>query len=192
MSEQNSIVLMGCKHCGKSTHGKNLAQKLQVPFFDTDTVLEQIVGMSFREYYKTAGVAKFMEAEETACRKIITENQGKTIVVATGGGICDNPPALNQLRVLGKFIFLELDLEYSVARVLSKIHWDENEKNWANAPAYIQQANPHNMEEINKILLKKYTERFRQYREIADLTVPLKNQEVTKNFELILKALNQQ
>ena len=38
MSEgmNNSIVLMGCKHCGKSTQGKLLAEKLGVSFFDTD------------------------------------------------------------------------------------------------------------------------------------------------------------
>lgn len=189
MSELNSIVLMGCKHCGKSTHGKNLAKHMNVDFFDTDSVLEQIVGMTFRDYYRKAGVAKFMEAEEQACHKIITENHNKTIVVATGGGICDNPPAVSHLRELGHFVFLELDLEFSVQRVLNKIEWDPLEKVWKNAPAYIQQENPKSIEQIKEILLKKYTDRFAQYRSIADVTVPLKNQETEKNFNLILESL---
>lgn len=189
MNDFNSVVLLGCKHCGKSTHGKALASFLKTDFFDTDSVLEQIVGTTFQNYYRQAGVAKFMQAEEQACQKIVSENSGKQIVVATGGGICDNPPALNQLRPLGKFIFLELDLQFSVERILSKIHWDATLQTWANAPAYIQQAKPATLAQIKNILMEKYTQRFELYRKIADVTVPLKNQSAEENFKLILQAI---
>ena len=55
MSEgmKNSVVLMGCKHCGKSTQGKLLAKKLGVDFFDTDDVITRMCGMDARTLYKT-------------------------------------------------------------------------------------------------------------------------------------------
>ena len=92
----NSIVLMGLKHCGKTTQGKLLAENFSVPFFDTDNVLEEIVGTSFRKYYADKGPAAFALAEEEACHKIVSEHPDDRIVVATGGGICDNAPALNE------------------------------------------------------------------------------------------------
>lgn len=189
MNEVDSIVLLGCKHCGKSTHGRQLAEHYNVPFFDTDAVLEKLVKMPFREYYKKSGPAAFMLAEEEACKQIMENNPDDRIVVATGGGICDNAPALNRLRPLGKFVFLELDLEFSIDRIERKIEWDPYEGEWKNCPAYISNLNPKTKEDIHKILFDKYTERFAQYRNIADITVHLKNQSLEDNFNLILQTL---
>ena len=107
----NSIVLMGCKHCGKTTQGKLLAQKLGVDFVDTDDEIGRIRGIDFRTLYKTKGVAEFTLAEEEACRKIMTTFENRSVVVSTGGGICDNPPALHALRECGTFVFLKLDIK---------------------------------------------------------------------------------
>lgn len=188
-SKNNSIVIMGCKHCGKSTHGKKLAQELGVDFFDTDSVLEEITGMPFRDYYLKNGVAAFMEAEEKACKKIVEENAGKKIVVATGGGICDNAPALTALRELGKFVFLELDIEYSIKRVASKIKPKENGDGFDNMPAYIAMENPKTMDDILAILRRRYEDRFTRYRNICDITVELKNASIDENFAIISGAL---
>lgn len=184
----NSIVFMGCKHCGKSTHGKTLAQKLNVNFYDTDIVLESIVGESFRDYYAKNGASAFLRAEEAACKKIITDNTDKQIVVATGGGICENAPALNELRHLGKFVFLELDIDFSVQRILSKIYQNEL-GTFINAPAYVLNAEPKNMGDVQNILMEKFKTRFEQYRNVADITIPLKNVSIEENFRIIEAAL---
>ena len=36
-----NIVLIGMPGCGKSTFGKRIAKRLQLPFYDADTVLEE-------------------------------------------------------------------------------------------------------------------------------------------------------
>ena len=59
----NSIVLMGCKHCGKSTQGRLLAQKLGVSFIDTDDEIARLRGMDARTLYRTKGVTEFNLAE---------------------------------------------------------------------------------------------------------------------------------
>ena len=187
-SLNNSIVLMGCKHCGKTTHGKALASELGVNFFDTDQVMEEMLGKPVREFYKEKGVSAFMEAEEAACDKIIEENKDKKIVIATGGGICDNAPAITKLRVFQKFVFLKLSIEYTVARVSSGIKM-LNPGQFQNAPAYILAENPKSMSQVNEILVRKYTERFAQYQAIADIIIDIKNTTIEENFKIIKEAL---
>ena len=185
----NSIVLMGCKHCGKTTQGKLLAEKLGVDFFDTDDVIGQVRGVDFRTLYQTKGVGEFCQAEEEACRKIIKDNENKQLVIATGGGICDNPPALNELRVCDKFIFLRLDIEYSVARIMAKIEQTEF-GTFKNAPAYVIDENPSSLDDIRNILMKKYTDRYQQYQSLADIVVDIKNAPIEENFQTLLGALS--
>ena len=36
-----NIVLIGMPGCGKSTFGKRMAKRLQLPFYDADAVLEE-------------------------------------------------------------------------------------------------------------------------------------------------------
>ena len=191
MSEgiSKSIVLMGCKHCGKTTQGKLLAKELGVGFFDTDDVIGQIRGVDFRTLYQTKGVGEFCLAEEEACGKIVKENEARQIVISTGGGICDNPPALNELRVCDKFVFLRLDIDYSIARIMAKIEPTEF-GTFKNAPAYVIDQNPGSMQEIEEILMKKYSDRYQQYQSLADIVVDIKNAPIEENFKTLLGALD--
>ncbi len=184
-----SIVLMGCKHCGKTTQGKLLAQKLGVDFFDTDDEIGRIRGVDFRTLYRTKGVAEFTLAEEEACHKIMKDNENRQIVIATGGGICDNPPALNELRDCATFVFLRLDIKYSIKRIMDKI--EQNELGtFKNAPAYVMNENPTSFNQIEEILMTKYTARYQQYQVISDLVVDVKNAPIEENFKSLLGALN--
>ena len=185
----NSVVLMGCKHCGKTTQGKHLAEKLGVPFFDTDEEISRIRGVNFRELYKTKGVAEFTLAEEEACSAIIKDNAGQKLVIATGGGICDNPPALQALRDCGTFVFLRLDIKHSVSRIMAKIEETET-GNFTNVPAYVMNENPASLKQIEDILVKKFEARYQQYQAIADVIVDIKNAPIEENFKTLLGALN--
>ena len=185
----NSIVLMGCKHCGKSTQGKLLAQKLGVDFIDTDDEIGRIRGVDFRTLYKTKGVSEFVQAEEEACSSIIKKYADRQVVIATGGGICDNPPALHALRECGTFVFLKLDIKYSIKRIMDKI--EENPLGgFTNAPAYVMDENPTSLKQIEDILLKKYTDRYQQYQSIADVVVDIKNAPIEDNLKALLGALS--
>lgn len=191
MSEgiSKSIVLMGCKHCGKTTQGKLLAQKLGLDFFDTDEVIGRIRGVDFRTLYRTKGLGEFSLAEEEACNSIVKDNLERKIVIATGGGICDNPPALHALRVCGTFVFLRLDIQHSIKRILDKIEVTEF-GTFKNAPAYVMDENPTSLEQIKQILLAKYEARYQQYTTIADIVVDIKNAPVEENFNTLLGALD--
>ena len=185
---KDSIVLMGCKHCGKSTQGRLLAQKFGVEFFDTDDEIARLRGMDARTLYKTKGAAEFALAEEEACQEIIRKNADRKIVVATGGGICDNPPALHQLRDAGTFIFLRLDINHSIERIMAKIE-EVAPGVFNGVPAYVINENPQTLADIRSILLRKYTERFQLYQSFADIIVDIKKAPIEENFKTLLEAL---
>lgn len=186
---KDSIVLMGCKHCGKTTQGRLMAQKFGVDFFDTDEEIARLRGIDPRVLYKTKGVTEFTLAEEEACQSIIQKNGDHKIVISTGGGICDNPPALQQLRDAGIFVFLRLDIKLSIERIMAKIT-EVQPGVFNGAPAYVLSEKPASLDDIRAILLKKYTERFRQYQAIADIVVDIKNAPIEENFKTLLGALN--
>lgn len=179
---------MGLKHCGKSTQGKIISEKVGLPFVDTDLVIEQEKQMTAREIYAKEGVVSFTLAEQKACEDIAQNYAGQSVIVAAGGGICDNPPGLTFLREIGPFVFLNLDINYCISRVESKIIHDPF-GNWKNAPAYVMAKDPKNMAEVHDILFEKFRNRINQYLNIADIVVPISAAAIEVNTDEIMKAL---
>ena len=63
------IALIGLPGSGKSTVGRQLARRLQLPFFDSDQVIEQQIGCSIREYFECEGEERFLrERRQTRFR----------------------------------------------------------------------------------------------------------------------------
>jgi len=99
------IVLIGPKHSGKTSAGRELALLLKIPFYDLDALIEERAGQSVRSLY-SAGPELFREAEAEALEALLSlhesdENQAEGCitggVLAAGGGITDNPAALAPL-----------------------------------------------------------------------------------------------
>ena len=59
-----TITLFGLKASRKSVHGQKLAKQFEMPFYDTDYVIQKMTGSSPRDIYIDQGVAAFMQAEE--------------------------------------------------------------------------------------------------------------------------------
>jgi shikimate kinase len=83
-------VLLGPKHSGKTAVGRELAALLEMPFFDTDELIEAETGKSVRALY-TAGQNVFRRHEAAALFALLNKQYG---VIATGGGIIDNDDAM--------------------------------------------------------------------------------------------------
>ncbi len=137
-----TIVLMGIKHCGKSTQGRLISQKLGLPFFDTDDVIAEMTGKTPREIYTEKGQEGFIEAEKKACQQVKDRTGGTdSCVIATGGGICNNPDAVEILRSFGTLVYLEVDEKIAASRVLREIK-KEADGTLSNMPAYIAKKIP--------------------------------------------------
>lgn len=178
---------MGIKHCGKSTQGRLLAKHFACPFFDTDDLIEERSGMSPREIYSTYGKERFLQEEAEACR-FLSETKQEFCVIATGGGICNNPVALEHLKKIGTFIFLNSDESIACGRIIREIHILEN-GTLENLPAYIAKENPSSIDDVRKSFHNFYAERQKIYEQIADVKVDMKAASRSENMNEILKAL---
>ena len=88
---------------GKSTVGRHLSRRLQLPFFDSDHVIEQRLGCSIRDFFAREGEAAFRDAEEQVIGDIA---HGADCVVATGGGAVLREANRKALRDNAQVIYL--------------------------------------------------------------------------------------
>lgn len=185
---ERAYILMGIKHSGKTTMGTMLAKQLECPFFDTDEVIAANAKMSVRELYKTQGAEAFMLAEENACTVLNSEVMGKRCVIATGGGICCNAPAIEKLRPLGQFVFLQIPEEMASSRIIDEAIFTP--AGITNLPAYIASYNPKNKTDIRRIFHSFYEERNLLYQAIADIAVDMEDAAKEVNLKKMAAALH--
>ncbi|CAA9570057.1 Shikimate kinase I [uncultured Synechococcales cyanobacterium] len=79
-----NLYLVGLMGVGKTTVGRLLAKKLNYHFFDTDSVIEQLMGQSVTEIFATAGEPEFRRLESQVLSEL---SAYKNLAIATGGGI---------------------------------------------------------------------------------------------------------
>lgn len=97
------IVLIGMPGSGKSTVGRSLARRMQLPFADSDTVIEQRLGCLIRDYFDREGEAAFRDVEQAVIDEL---TQGPPGVLATGGGAVLRPLNRQHLHERGTVIYL--------------------------------------------------------------------------------------
>lgn len=78
------IFLIGFMGCGKTHWGRRLSEKLQIPFFDLDAVIEEQEGKSITEIFAERGEEQFRLLEKDVLH-LVTESH-PTFVMACGGG----------------------------------------------------------------------------------------------------------
>lgn len=83
MAEKRNIFLVGPMGAGKSTIGRQLAQQLNMEFYDSDQEIEKRTGADVGWVFDLEGEEGFRDREEKVINEL-TEKQG--IVLATGGG----------------------------------------------------------------------------------------------------------
>jgi shikimate kinase len=183
------IILTGIKHSGKSSLGKILAEKINYKFIDLDDVIEEISNLSCRSLYNQKGKAGFQAVELEACQKIYNNlyiNTPVNTVIATGGGICNNPQAFKILKSFGIVIYLKVPEDISCNRII-----EASEKRGSYPPYIVQalQDNETSAENVCKIFHPYYNEITAKYEQLADIIVPLTNDTKQKNAQRLLDAL---
>lgn len=83
-SENIKIILIGYMGSGKSSIGKALAEKLNLPFMDLDMEIEKREGKSISEVFSDKGEIYFRKRENQVLKEILS--QTGNFVLATGGG----------------------------------------------------------------------------------------------------------
>jgi shikimate kinase len=109
-----SIVLVGLMGAGKSTVGRRLAARLDLPFKDADAEIEAAAGMSISDIFSTHGEPYFREGEHRVIGRLLHEGP---CVLATGGGAFMHPETRAWIAQTGISIWLKAELDVLMRRV---------------------------------------------------------------------------
>jgi shikimate kinase len=109
-----SIVLVGMMGSGKSSIGKRLAQRLELPFVDADTEIEAAAAMSIPEIFATRGEAEFRSGEKRVIERLLGRGPQ---VLATGGGAFMNAGTRDRIASHGISVWLRARPEVLMRRV---------------------------------------------------------------------------
>jgi shikimate kinase len=113
MAEKRNIFLIGPMGAGKSTIGREIADRLHLEFFDSDQEIERRTGADIAWVFDLEGEEGFRKREETVIEDL-SEKQG--IVLATGGGSVISTNVRNHLSARGIVVYLETTIDKQVAR----------------------------------------------------------------------------
>ena len=83
MNYNKNLVFLGMMGSGKSSIGTLVSQKLDVPFIDIDSLIEESVGMSITEIFEKKGEVYFRNIEEKITLKFLKKTKN---VISLGGG----------------------------------------------------------------------------------------------------------
>lgn len=108
-----TIFLIGMPCSGKSTLGLQLAEHLQIPFFDTDAIIEDMEGMKVSDIFTKHGEARFRDLEH----ELMANWKLSHVVVATGGGLPCHNDLIDILNSKGKTIWLQASIDALTERL---------------------------------------------------------------------------
>jgi len=104
---QHTVFLIGFMGAGKTTFGKKLAVKLEVPFIDIDVaVCKRSNVPTVKTLIEQKGFEYFREAENDTLKSI---NLQKPIVVATGGGTPCYFDNMQYMKQNGIVVYMDMD-----------------------------------------------------------------------------------
>jgi shikimate kinase len=159
-----NVVLIGMKHCGKSSIGAALAERWNCPFYDADPMIEDMHAceagerLSVREIFTRRGEDCFRRIEgHVVCELYLKlDRPGSRCVVALGGRTALNATVCSLLKAIGLTVYLHVP----PAEIYERI-----EK--AGLPPFLDEDDPAGS------FMRLYQEREPTYRELADVVVEL-------------------
>jgi len=174
------VVLIGMKHCGKSTLGAALAARWGCPFYDVDPMMEAIYAcdtgrrLTVRELWVQEGEGTFRQLEsQVICDLYLRlSRSAASHVVAVGGRTALNPQVRALLGGIGRKVYLQVAPEELLARA-TRAGW----------PPFLDPENP------AADFLTLCREREPYYQQQADLVVNLDGLAVDEALEVLVRRL---
>ncbi len=161
-----SIILIGMPSSGKSTLGVLLAKRLGYRFIDSDLLIQEKMEKLLHEIIAERGNEGFLNIENEVNQEIDEKNA----VIATGGSVVYCEEAMENLKALGKVVYLKIPYDEMCRRLGDFSH--------------------------RGVILKKgttledmYAERAPLYEKYADITVDVCSAQLSDSLEKICQNL---
>ncbi|EWY42733.1 shikimate kinase [Skermanella stibiiresistens SB22] len=164
-----TVVLVGLMGAGKTSIGRRLAARLNLPFRDADNEIETAAGRTIEEIFERFGEAEFRAGERRVIGRLLQDNPPH--ILATGGGAYMDPETRALIRDHGISLWLRAELDVLLARTSRR-----------NNRPLLKQGNP------REILSRLIDLRHPVYAE-ADITVDSIDAPPEETVERVLRAL---
>jgi shikimate kinase len=148
------IYLVGFMGSGKTTVGRELAARVDAPFFDLDELVEAAEKMTIKEIFALHGEPYFRKRERDLLR---STRHLDAAVVATGGGTFTFDENIQFIQSEGLSVYLSAPYALLRARIEDKS---------ADRPLFTDDLSTHEL----------YASRVRYYR-MADITIDVREEE---------------
>jgi len=148
------IYLVGFMGSGKTTVGRELAARIDVPFFDLDELVETAERAPVKEIFATHGEAYFRKRERDILRSTRNLDSG---VIATGGGTFTFDENIQMIQSAGLSVYLSAPYALLRARIEEKA---------SARPLFTDDLSTHEL----------YANRIRYYR-MSDVTIDVREEE---------------
>jgi shikimate kinase len=111
---KRTVALVGMMGAGKSSVGRRLAAKLDVPFRDADAEIEAAAGCTISEIFDRFGEAAFRDGEYRVISRLLGEPPH---VLATGGGAFVDPRTRAKIEENAVSVWLRASIGLLASRV---------------------------------------------------------------------------
>ena len=148
------VYLVGFMGCGKTTIGRELARRIDAPFFDLDEIVEAAEKMTIKDIFAHHGEPWFRKRERDILRSTRYLEHG---VIATGGGTFTFDENIQFIQSEGLSVHLSAPYALLRARVGDKA---------AERPLFRDDTSAHEL----------FQSRLRYYR-MADVTIEIREEE---------------
>ena len=168
------LFLVGFMATGKTTIGKKLSSKLNLPFFDSDKEIELALGCSINEYFRTNEESKFRAIEEKIIIEKIKKNKNNNFIMSLGGGAYLNYNIRKLINCVGISIWLNGNIDI----IYNRLKKSKNER-------------PLTLIFNTKEKLEKLLKERNLYYQKADIKVNIINTSKDKMSDIILNKINE-
>jgi len=167
------IILTGYRGSGKSTVGGRLAERLGVPFFDTDALIGERSGQTVRQIVADGGWEAFRLLEH----RVIEELPDRPAVIALGGGAVLDQGNVEALKEGGFFVWLTAGADAILERLAADGKTSDQRPPLAGGD---------DRGKVEKLL----RERLPVYRRVADLAIDTSGRSVDEIVAMITEVVD--
>ena len=165
-----SIVLVGMMGVGKTSIGRRISKKLNIPFYDSDQEVELAAGCTISDIYELYGEAAFRDAERRVIKRLLNEPPH---VLSTGVGAFADEVNRTLIKQQTVSVWLDATIDSIIARVSRRSHRPQ-----------LENADPR---ETLSALFDQYALHYQE----ADIHIECSHDEPGVTVEKIYTAINQ-